>query len=553
MLDSVRLKTKMILILICASASVLLLLAASALQQRTTLIEGRKAAIRTVTESAYNILDHYQAQEASGMPRDLAQKAALAEIARIRYGGDNHKTEYIYVYQMDGINLHHVRKELIGTNVAATLRDARGHYPVQDLINALQGAQSAFVDSMFPRKAGEAPVPKLQYVMRFGSWNWFLGTGAWLDDIALQYRNELLMGAGLFLLVLGIMGALIWVIARGILNQIGGEPRSAIEVMTRAANGDLTIHIGSVAPNSMLASFSLAQGSIRAMVGEIRKGAGRVRTGAAQIVEASRDVAQAAQTQVDATSAMAAAVQELTVSINHISDASSQTQASANEAAQLAQQGESLVFLAREGINTLSETVENAASRIGVLEQKANQIGTITAVIKDIAGQTNLLALNAAIEAARAGEQGRGFAVVADEVRKLAERTANATIEIQGMIDTIQQEIRMVTGVMQSALPQAAEGSRLTGDAADTLRTIRNGTHLALSRINEVASATSEQSLASTSIAQRVEEIASMVEQTHVRMQEAVNIAQTLSSVSDELDQQIGRFRIERTLSEMNC
>jgi methyl-accepting chemotaxis protein len=165
-------------------------------------------------------------------------------------------------------------------------------------------------------------------------------------------------------------------------------------------------------------------------------------------------------------------------------------------------------------------------------------------VIREVADQTNLLALNAAIEAARAGEQGRGFAVVADEVRKLAERTASATVEIEETIHGIQSETSGAVNAMDTALGEVDQGVQLTNSAADALRSIENGARITLERIADVASASQEQSGASTSIAQRVEKVAQMVEETTHTIRDTANIADELEHIAVALKQQIGRFKV---------
>jgi len=195
-------------------------------------------------------------------------------------------------------------------------------------------------------------------------------------------------------------------------------------------------------------------------------------------------------------------------------------------------------------MNAIATSISGAAERIGTLVARANEIGTIAGVIKDIAAQTNLLALNAAIEAARAGEQGRGFAVVADEVRGLAERTAAATVQIEQMIGAIQGDTEHAVQAMETAKPQVHRGVELVDGAARSLREIRQGATDTLARVRDVANATREQSTASTAIAQQVEEIAQMVDHTSASVKQTATAAAELERTAERLGEMVRRFRV---------
>ena len=195
------------------------------------------------------------------------------------------------------------------------------------------------------------------------------------------------------------------------------------------------------------------------------------------------------------------------------------------------------VVMVSDKLGSFNTTVDHLA-------QRSDSIRQIAGLIKDIADQTNLLALNAAIEAARAGEQGRGFAVVADEVRKLAERTSSATTEIEQMIVAIQADTGGAVDAMNAALPEVEQGVHLAESATDSLRAIEEGAHRTLERVGEVADATQEQSAASTSIAQRVEQIANMVEETTATIRGTTETAHQLEDIANNLKGLIGRFRI---------
>jgi methyl-accepting chemotaxis protein len=371
-----------------------------------------------------------------------------------------------------------------------------------------------------------------------------VGTGIYIDDVDIAFRRDATLLGGISLALLALLSFVGWRVSSSVLRQLGGEPQVAAEIMQRVAEGDLTADVGMPRPGSMLHALGGMVVALRGLVREINRDADQLVRNAAQISHASGEVATAASHQADATSAMAAAIEQMTVSSNHISDSASDTEQDSRDAMTLAGQGGTRVDQASDAIRKISGTVSNASGLIHALQDRAAQVSSIANVIKEIAGQTNLLALNAAIEAARAGEQGRGFAVVADEVRKLAERTSVATTEIEQMIVGIQGDTAGAVEAMNAALPEVEQCVQLAGSASESLREIESGASRTLERVREVAGATREQSAASTSIAQRVEEIAQMVEETSATVRSTAESAGQLEQIAVSLRSQIGRFKV---------
>jgi len=539
-LTSWRVSTRMQLLVALTLGGLLVLCLVALFQLKGSMLEDRKQTTKDLVETAVGILAHQHKLAQDGkLSDDEARQAARESLRGLRYG---HGDYFFVIDNNHNYVLYPSKPEIEGQN-RKDMRDANGKYLIQELVSA--GKQGGgFVDYWFPRAGQEKAEPKLSYAAPFAPWGWVLGTGIYIDDIDAAFRHDAMLLGGISLALLALLSLVGWRVGSSVVRQLGGEPQAAAAVMQRVAEGDLTADLGAPPAGSMLHALGSMVVALRELVREINARADQLVGNAEQISHASGEVATAAACQADATSAMAAAIEQMTVSSNHISDNAHDTEQDSHEAMSLAGQGSARVDQASAAIRKISDTVTNASGRIHALQERAAQVSSIANVIKEIAAQTNLLALNAAIEAARAGEQGRGFAVVADEVRKLAERTSLATIEIEQMIVGIQSDTAGAVDAMNAALPEVEQCVHLAASASESLHEIENGAGRTLERVRDVAGATREQSTASTSIAQRVEQIAQMVEETSTTIRGTAETAEQLEQIAVSLRAQIGRFKV---------
>ena len=309
--------------------------------------------------------------------------------------------------------------------------------------------------------------------------------------------------------------------------------------LTRRVEHDADDELGNIGRR-----FNSAGERLRAVMVNVEKSAMQVFTAAAALQNASRQIASDSENESESVQATAAAIEEITVSITHVADSSTEASNAAAEGVKVSEAGEHTVHQAAKEMKSIAMSVGESAALIEGLNERARQISSIVGVISDIADQTNLLALNAAIEAARAGEQGRGFAVVADEVRKLAERTGNATGEITAMITDIQRETANAVSSMNTGSKQAERGVELAEQAALSLAQVNSGSHDVRARIEEIADAIREQSAATTDIAQNLERISVMSENTNLEVQNAISAINSLEQQAEALRNQVMIFKV---------
>ena len=350
----------------------------------------------------------------------------------------------------------------------------------------------------------------------------------------------------LSLLVIAVAAATAVVVVRVVSATLGGDVQYANQIAREIANGNLGVDIRTEQGDSasLLASMKTMRDRLRDMVGKISNGAGQLGQASRQLAQAASAVAESSAKQSEATSSTAAAVEQMTVGIGQIADSASEAHTLSVHSEDLSRKGSEVIHDAASEMGKIADSVEASSAIIGTLEQQSKEISAVVNVIKEIADQTNLLALNAAIEAARAGEQGRGFAVVADEVRKLAERTSLSTQEIASTVEKIQSGTRNAVQSMVAGVDQVRSGTSLAEQAGASIIEIQSGAQRVVGVVNDITNSLREQNAASTEIARNVEKIATMVEANNASAEQAATAAQQLEQLAQGLSASVGSFRL---------
>jgi len=316
------------------------------------------------------------------------------------------------------------------------------------------------------------------------------------------------------------------VVAKGDLSQAELSADSRDEI------GDLTVAV------------NLMQSNLRSTLESVATAAEQVANASEEISANASQAASGAEKQIDQTTQAATAMQEMSSTISQMSENASLAAAAARQTSADAQQGGTAVEQALSIMDEISNSTRAVSGRIEDLGKNSERIGSIINVIEDIADQTNLLALNAAIEAARAGEQGRGFAVVADEVRKLAEKTSSATKEIAGMIRSIQDNTGTAVEAMRTGQSKVHTGVDKTKAVGEALQGIIGEAERVGDMISQIATAVTEQSSASEEIRRTVEEIAKIIRESGEGSKQSALACNQLSELALDLQQTLQRFKL---------
>ncbi|KOO13506.1 chemotaxis protein [Vibrio xuii] len=503
-----------------------------------------KARVTELFNSAYSILTEVEKMSVEGTLEEDEAKALATRLLRNNIYKDN---EYVYVAdeKMTFIATP-LDPELHGTSFN-DFKDGDGNSVGQLILNVLGQRTGQIVEYTWTQKQADGSIEeKLSIAERTPHWGWVVGTGIGFNEVNARFWSTAQWQLVLCLAIAGAILAALIISIRRMLALLGGEPQDVRKAVQDVANGHIQSSFSEQAPSgSIYEAVQQMSQSLAQLVGNLDNSMHALRNELGNVEGRAASIADLTGSQQQSTAMIATAMTEMASSANNVADSASDTARNTEEADKQSQHTQQLIHNTVDNIQGLASQLGTASQAVADLDSDVNNIVKVLDVIGDIAEQTNLLALNAAIEAARAGEQGRGFAVVADEVRNLAGRTQDSTKEIQQMITNLQEGSRNAIQTMEVCAETSQSTVEESQNASEALQQIVVALESITQMSHQIATAAAEQTQVSDDISQRINMIEESGNQLSSVVTESHNSTQSLTQLSNELENWVSKFTVK--------
>lgn len=547
---------------------------------RETLYQDYDNKLKSQVETASSLVQNVYKEQQQGLLTEEQAKVKAANLVRdLRFDGSN----YFWIDTTEGINVVLLGRDTEGKS-RFEAKDPNGVEYVKAFIKNGQQEGGGYSDYQFAKPNETQPLPKRGYTLLFKPYNWVIGTGDWVDNIEkavtehqAMYQASLLQKLGINIAMIALALVAVVVFALYFSRKISGPIIEVAKGSKALANGDFTrgnLKISSQDELGDLAnSFNTMKDTLRHLIQKVSEASSQVAAtsqeltaGAEQSAQASSEVAvsvtemaQGAEKQKMTVDEVAVVAEEIAQGMEHIKGNTGDVVGYVEKTAQSANNGRTAITTTIEQMNQIQTVVNRSAEITIQLGERSQDIGKIVDTISAIADQTNLLALNAAIEAARAGEQGRGFAVVADEVRKLAEQSQEAAKEIAQLIADMQQDTEKAVSAMNNGTSVVETGTKVVAQAGEAFEDIARQIENVVEGVKEISGniqrategnekiATAIRNLDQVSqvIAEQTQNVSASSEEQSASMEEIASSSQVLSKMAEELDQSLAEFKIK--------